>query len=87
MVGNYTTARPMDYQVSWAKFCNDFRAHHISIGVMRRKYQEFMDLKHGGSSVHDYSKMFNHLAQYALNQVDMDEKKKNRFMTDLSMKL
>jgi hypothetical protein len=25
-------------------------------------HQEFMDLKQGGRSVHDYSKQFNHLA-------------------------
>jgi hypothetical protein len=54
---------------------------------MRKKRQEFMDLKQGGRSVHDYSKQFNHLAQYALNQVDTNEKKKDRFMIGLSTKL
>jgi hypothetical protein len=37
--------------------------------------------------VHNYSKLFNHLAQYAPNQVDTDDKKKDRFMIDLSTKL
>jgi hypothetical protein len=37
--------------------------------------------------VHDYSKLFNHLAQYASDQVDTDEKKKDRFMISLSTKL
>jgi hypothetical protein len=37
--------------------------------------------------VHDYSKQFNHLAQYAPDQVDTDEKKKDRFMIGLSTKL
>jgi hypothetical protein len=37
--------------------------------------------------MHDYSKQFNHLAQYAPDQVDTDEKKKDRFMIDLSTKL
>jgi hypothetical protein len=46
-----------------------------------------MDLKQGGRSVHDYSKQFNHLAQYAPNQVDTDEKKKDCFMIGLSTKL
>jgi hypothetical protein len=54
---------------------------------MRKKHQEFMDLKQGGRSVNDYSKQFNHLAQYALNQVDTDDKKKDRFMIGLSTKL
>jgi hypothetical protein len=54
---------------------------------MRKRHQEFMDLKQGGRSVHDYSKQFNHLAQYVSNQVDTDEKKKDRFMLGLSTKL
>jgi hypothetical protein len=37
--------------------------------------------------VHDYSKLFNHLAQYVSDQVDTDDKKKNRFMIGLSIKL
>jgi hypothetical protein len=46
-----------------------------------------MDLKQGGRSVHDYSKQFNHLAQYTSDQVDTDEKKKDRFMIGFSTKL
>jgi hypothetical protein len=84
---NYTSTRPADYQVSWAEFRNAFHAYYIPAGVMRKKHQEFMDLKQGGRSVHDYSKQFNHLAQYASDQVDMDEKKKDRFMIGLSTKL
>jgi hypothetical protein len=37
--------------------------------------------------VHDYSKQFNHLAQYVPDQVDTNDKKKDRFMTGLSTKL
>jgi hypothetical protein len=37
--------------------------------------------------VHDYSKQFNHLAQYAPDQVHTDKKKKDRFMIGLSTKL
>jgi hypothetical protein len=85
---NYTATHPMKYQVSWAEFCEVFRAHHISAGIMKRKHQEFMNLKQGGRYMHDYSKHFNHLAQYALEQVDTDEKKKKyHFMNGLSTKL
>jgi hypothetical protein len=83
---NYTATRPADYQVSWAQFHDAFRTHYIPAGMMRKKHLEFMDLKQGGRSVHDYSKQFNHLAQYAPDQVDTDEKK-NRFMIGLSTKL
>jgi hypothetical protein len=52
--------------------------------VMRKKRQEFMDLKQGGRSMYDYSKLFNHLTQYA---PDTDDKKKDRFMIGLTTKL
>jgi hypothetical protein len=69
------------------EFCEAFRAHHIPAGIMLAKHQEFMDLRQGGKSIHDYSKLFNHLAQYAPKQVDTDEKKKARIMRGLSTKL
>jgi hypothetical protein len=46
-----------------------------------------MDLKQGGSSMHDYSKLFNLLAQYVPDQVDTDKKKKDQFMIGLPTKL
>jgi hypothetical protein len=54
---------------------------------MRKKRQEFMNLNQGGRSVQDYSKQFNHLAQYVPDQVDTDEKKKDHFLIGLSTKL
>jgi hypothetical protein len=54
---------------------------------MLAKHQEFMGLRQGKKSIHDYSKLFNHLAQYAPEQVDTDEKKKASFMRGLSTKL
>ena len=84
---NYTTTRSANYQMSLTEFCSAFCGHYIPAGVMMKKCQEFMDLKQGGRSVHDYSKQFNHLAQYTSDQVDTDEKKKDRFMIGLSTKL
>jgi hypothetical protein len=75
---NYTATRPMNYQVRWAEFRDAFHAHYIPAGVMRKKRQDFVDLRQGGRSVHDYSKQFIHLAQYAPDQVDTDAKKKDR---------
>jgi hypothetical protein len=59
---NYAATRPADYQVPWTESHSAFRAHHIPAGVMRKKRQEFIDLKQGGRFEHDYSKLFNHLA-------------------------
>jgi hypothetical protein len=83
---NYTATHPADYQVSWTEFHSAFHAHYIPVGVMRRKHQEFMNLKQGGRSEHDYSMLFNHLAQYMPDQLDTDDKKKDRFMIGLSTK-
>jgi hypothetical protein len=84
---NYIATRPADYQVSWTEFRNAFRTHYIPAGMMRKKRQEFMELKQGGRSMHGYSKLFNHLVQYAPDQVDTDDKRKDRFMIRLSTKL
>jgi hypothetical protein len=54
--------------------------------TMKRKHQEFMYLEQSGRSVHNYSKLFNHLAQYAPEQADID-KKRCHFMNGLSIKL
>jgi hypothetical protein len=59
---NYTVTRPTDYQVPWAKFRDAFHVHYIPAGMMRKKHQEFMDLKQCRRSMHDYSKQFNYLA-------------------------
>jgi hypothetical protein len=45
-----------------------------------------MDLQQGNQSMYAYSKLFNHLVQYATEQVDTDEKKKYCFMNGLSIK-
>jgi hypothetical protein len=84
---NYIATHPVDYQVPWTEFCSAFYAHYIPAGVMRRKRQEFMDLKQAGRFMHDYSKLFNHLVQYVPDQVDTDDKKIDRFMIGLSTKL
>jgi hypothetical protein len=55
--------------------------------MMTKKRQEFMDLNQVGTSVHDYSKLLNYLAQYAPDQVDTDDKKRGHFMIGHSTKL
>jgi hypothetical protein len=74
-------------QLRRAEFHEAFRVQHIPAGIIKSKYREFLDLQQGNQSVYAYSERFNHLAQYALEQVDTDEKKKYRFMNGLSTKL
>jgi hypothetical protein len=48
------------------------------------KQEEFMKLKQGGDTVTQYLNKFNHLSQYAIDQVNTDIKKKNCFMRGLN---
>jgi hypothetical protein len=82
---NFTATRPAN-QVQWVEFREAFCVQHIPAGIMKSKYREFMDLKQGDRSMYAYSKLFNHLTQYAPEQVDADEKK-YCFMNGLSTKL
>jgi hypothetical protein len=70
-----------------AKFKQAFREHYIPEGVLHMKLEEFIHLKQGGDLVMQYLAKFNHLSQYAIEQVDTDMKKKNCFMRGLNDRL
>jgi hypothetical protein len=53
-----------------------FRKHYIPDGVLQMKLEEFVRLKQGGDSVMQYLVKFNHLSQYAIEQVDTDLKRR-----------
>jgi hypothetical protein len=55
--------------------------------VLHRKQEEFIRLKQGGDNVLQYLNKFNHLSQYAIDQVNTDLKKKNCFMRGLNDRL
>ncbi|GJN40041.1 hypothetical protein PR202_gb29206 [Eleusine coracana subsp. coracana] len=54
---------------------------------MQRKFQEFMDLKQGGRNVLQYSEAFNHLAQYATEYGNTEEKKRYAFLCGMNATL
>jgi hypothetical protein len=58
--------------MQWAEFRKAFHVQHIPAGIMKSKHREFMDLQQGDQSVYTYSKLFNHLTQYGIEQVDTD---------------
>jgi hypothetical protein len=64
-----------------------FREHYVPEGVLHLKLEEFMKLKQGGDTVNQYLNKFNHLSQYAIDQVNTDFKKKNCFMRGLNDRL
>jgi hypothetical protein len=84
--GNYVAIQPSGNQITWDEFKLAFREHYIPEGVLHMK-QEDMKLKQGGDTVTQYLNKFNHLSQYAIDQVNTDLKKKNCFMRGLNDRL
>jgi hypothetical protein len=82
--GNFVAIQPAGHQVTWDEFKLAFREHYIPEGVLHMKQEEFMRLKQGGDTVMQYLNKFNHLSQYAIDQVNTDQKKKNCFMRGLN---
>jgi hypothetical protein len=82
--GNFVAVQPAGHQITWDEFKMAFREHYIPEGVLHMKQEEFMKLKQGGDTVTQYLNKFNHLSQYAINQVNTDLKKRNCFMRGLN---
>jgi hypothetical protein len=82
--GNFVAVQPAGHQITWDEFKLAFREHYIPEGVLHMKQEEFMKLKQGGDTVTQYLNKFNHLSQYAIDQVNMDLKKRNCFMRGLN---
>jgi hypothetical protein len=85
--GNFVAIQPAGHQVTWDELKLAFHEHYISEGVLHMKQEEFMRLKQGGDTVMQYLNKFNHLSQYAIDQVNTDLKKKNCFMRGLNNRL
>jgi hypothetical protein len=84
---SYIATLPDDHHVLWGEFHTAFRAHHLSMGLLRSKLKEFLDLEQGNHSVFNYTRQFNTLAQYGTYHVDMDEKKANMYHVGLTIHL
>jgi hypothetical protein len=82
--GNFVAVQPAGHQITWDEFKLAFREHYIPEGVLHMKQEEFMKLKQGGDTVTQYLNKFNHLSQYAFDQVNTDLKKRSCFMRGLN---
>jgi hypothetical protein len=81
--GNFVAVQPAAHQITWDEFKMAFCEHYIPEGVLHMKQEEFMKLKQGRDTVTQYLNKFNHLSQYAIDQVNIDSKKRNCFMRGL----
>jgi hypothetical protein len=78
---------PADHVVTWEEFKIAFRGHHIPIGILDHKLNDFLALTQGTRTVLQYAQAFNDLCQYAGYHADSDEKKRDRFRRGLNTKL
>ncbi|GJN41205.1 hypothetical protein PR202_gn00551 [Eleusine coracana subsp. coracana] len=85
--GNYEASLLAGHRVEWNEFKTAFCAHFIPAGLMQRKFQEFMDLKQGGRNFLQYSEVSNHLAQYAIEYVNTEDKNRYAFLRGMNATL
>jgi hypothetical protein len=85
--GYFVAVQPARHHVTWDEFKLAFCEHCVPEGVLHMKQEEFIRLNQGGDTVMQYLNKFNHLSQYAIDQVNTDMKKKNGFMRGLNDRL
>jgi len=81
------SALPVGANVTWEQFKIAFRGHHIPPGLMRMKVSEFMKVTQGSKTLTEYMHAFNNLSRYALEFVNIEEKKIKSFTRGLDTKL
>jgi hypothetical protein len=84
---NFTATIHDGHQVLWVEFRTTFYGHHIPVGLVAHKRQEFLHLQQGLSSVYEYNKKFNHISQYGSYHINTNEKKMSLFCQGLSLVL
>ena len=78
---------PVDEEITWEKFKDQFRKYHIPTGVMKTTRREFLALVQGNQSVGEYLQKFNHLSRYSLHDVATEERKIDKFLGGLNPQL
>jgi hypothetical protein len=72
---------------TWAEFEAAFREHHVPLGIVQLKEEEFRELTQGGRSISEYIHKFQELARYTPDDVSMEAKKMARFLKGLKAEL
>ena len=71
------------YVFTWAEFAEAFKKAHIPTALIRRMKDKFRHLKQGSMTVVGYLDRFTQLSRYAPEEVDSEEKRKDRFLDGL----
>jgi hypothetical protein len=62
---NYCAAAKDPSTITWDEFVEEFRHYHIQEATLKRKVNEFRELRQGNMSVEEYTYQFIELARYA----------------------
>jgi hypothetical protein len=79
--------QPKGQVMTWEAFKTKFRKAHIPSELIKIMRDKFLNLKQGGMSVTEYLDKFTTWGRYAPNDIDTDEKKRERFMNGLQENL
>jgi hypothetical protein len=61
--------------ITWDEFVEEFRRYHTPEATLKRKEDEFHELRQGNKSVEEYTYQFIELTRYAPEEVDKDSNK------------
>jgi hypothetical protein len=84
---NVRAMQPKGQVMTWEAFKTKFRKAHIPSGLIKIMRDKFLNLKQGGMSVTEYLDKFTTWGRYAPNDIDTDEKKRERFLNGLQEEL
>jgi hypothetical protein len=73
--------------LNWDTFHEGFHNAHISTGIMNLKKDEFCTLRQGGRTLKEYMDDFCSLSRYAPEDIDIDAKRKDKFLSGLKGEL
>jgi hypothetical protein len=80
----YVEAHEEPETINWQEFRNNFRTHHMPLGMMKLKKKEFEDLKQGSVTVSEYVTHSTQFSRYAPDDMDMYENKQDWFLNELN---
>jgi hypothetical protein len=84
---NVRAMQPEGQVMTWEAFKSKFCKVHIPSGLIKIMRDKFLNLKQGGMSVTEYLDKFTTWGRYAPNDIDTDEKKRERFLNGLQEEL
>jgi hypothetical protein len=85
--GSVRAMQPKGQVMTWEAFKTKFHKAHIPSGLIKIMRDKFLNLKQGGMSIPEYLDKFTTWGRYAPNDIDTDEKKRERFLNGLQEEL